>query len=293
VRGKIGQMGLIPFAFLAGRKALERVWPARCSCTGLCRSHVQGAHGLEIGGPSRIFSRAGHIPLYDAAARIDGLNYSSETLWAGGLGEDRPFLYGKRVLGRQYVREASHFPDIESAAFDFMLSSHVIEHLANPLRGLLEWGRVLREHGVLILVVPHKDGTFDHKRPVTTVEHIVEDFQKDIGEDDRTHIAEILELHDFERDFWLVSQEEFAARCEDNFRHRSVHHHVFNTELAVNVVDQAGFRIIAVDHAMPNSIVIVCRKGGDGPAPENTEAMGDTASWRCTSPFPSDRLPVK
>lgn len=289
VRAKIGQIGLFPFAILAGRKVIERIRRPRCKCADLCRRHVTGGHGLEIGGPSRIFSGAGQIPLYDVAAKTDGLNFSSETVWASELGEDQPFVFGKKLLGRQFVREASHFPDIDTGAFDFVLSSHVIEHLANPLRGLHEWVRVLREGGVLVLVVPHKDATFDHRRPVTTLEHILEDSSNDMGEDDRTHIPEVLELHDFDRDLWADDRDEFRARCEDNIRNRCIHHHVFDTDLAVRMVDHAGLHVLAVEPAPSNNIVILCGKPRAGERIDNAGQLDVAAEWRKASPFPSDR----
>lgn len=289
VRAKIGQIGLFPFAVLAVRKVIERVQRPRCKCADLCRRHVTGGHGLEIGGPSRIFSGAGQIPLYDVAAKTDGLNFSSETVWASELGEDQPFVYGKKLLGRQFVREASHFPDMDTGAFDFVLSSHVIEHLANPLRGLQEWGRVLREGGVLVLVVPHRDATFDHRRPVTTLEHLLEDFSDDMGEDDRTHIPEVLELHDFDRDLWADDRDEFRARCEDNTRNRCIHHHVFDTDLTVRMVDHAGLHVLAVEPAPSNNIVILCGKPKTGEQVDNASQLDAGAEWRQASPFPTDR----
>ena len=289
IGAKIGQVGLRAFLVLAVRKLVERIRRPRCKCADLCKSHLAGAHGLEIGGPSRIFSESGQIPVYDVAAKIDGLNFSSETVWASELGEDQPFVYGKKVLGRQFVREASHFPDIDTAAFDFALSSHVVEHLANPLRGLREWGRVLRDGGVLVLIVPHLDATFDHRRPVTKIEHLLEDFESDIGEDDKTHIPEVLALHDFDRDLWADNRDDFRARCEDNMRNRCVHHHVFDTELAVRMVDHAGFRILAVEPAPSNNIVILCGKPNAGETVDNATQLDAGAEWRKASPFSSDR----
>lgn len=289
VRARIGQMGLYPFAILVARKFIEPVWRSRCRCADLCRHFATGAHGLEIGGPSRVFSGIGLIPLYDVAAKIDGLNFSSETVWADELGEDQPFVHGNKVLGRQFVREASHFPDIDTAAYDFLLSSHVIEHLANPLRGLREWGRVLREGGVLVLIDPHKDATFDHRRPVTKIDHILKDFSNDMGEDDRTHIPEVLELHDFDHDRGTDDREEFRARCEDNMRNRCIHHHMFDTELAIRMVDQAGLRVLAVEPAPSNNIVILCGKPEAGEQIDNAAQLDAAAEWRKTSPFSTDR----
>ncbi|CAB1208097.1 hypothetical protein [Acinetobacter bouvetii] len=52
-----------------------------------------------------------------------------------------------------------------------------------------------------MLVVPHKDGTFDHFRSVTTLEYLINDFNnEDIDERDLTHLDEILKLHDLSRD---------------------------------------------------------------------------------------------
>lgn len=36
--------------------------------------------GLEIGGPSQIFSNKGYIPIYNLATEIDGCNFSNETV---------------------------------------------------------------------------------------------------------------------------------------------------------------------------------------------------------------------
>lgn len=288
IRSKIRQIGVLPFIFFAARKVVERIRPPRCDSAELCRSLTRDRHGLEIGGPSTIFSRTGLIPVYGIAARVDGLNYSAETVWASELGEDQPFCHGKEVLGRQFIREASEFPDIRSSSFDFVLSSHVIEHLANPLRGLREWRRVLRNDGTLILIVPHRDGTFDHRRPVTTVEHIQKDFHDDTGEDDRTHIAEVLELHDLERDPWAEGRYEFEKRCEDNPRNRCVHHHVFDTELAIRMVHLAGFVVLAVELALPSHIVIVCSKPGTDIVADNSSFLDGATMWRRSSPFPSD-----
>jgi SAM-dependent methyltransferase len=236
-----------------------------------------------------MFSGAGPIPVYPFAEKIDGLNFSAETMWADGLGEDDPYTYAGKVLGRQFIREAAHFPDIAASSYDFVLSSHVIEHLANPLMGLQEWRRVLGDDGVLILVAPHYDATFDHRRPVTTVEHMIDDFKNDVGEDDATHLAEVLELHDFERDPWVESLEQFRERCENNARIRGVHHHVFDTETLVRLVDVAKFRILAVEHAWPESIVIICSKPRAVDRAMNAEFLESSAEWRRTSIFDSDR----
>jgi len=60
------------------------------------------------------------------------------------------------------------FPD---RSFDYVLTSHVIEHFFDPITAILEWARVARK--CLFMIVPHKERTFDNVRPVTTVDELI------------------------------------------------------------------------------------------------------------------------
>lgn len=53
--------------------------------------------------------------------------------------------------------------------FDWVLSSHNIEHMPNPVRFLGQAALILREGGVLRLAVPDKRACFDHFRPLTDI----------------------------------------------------------------------------------------------------------------------------
>jgi SAM-dependent methyltransferase len=55
--------------------------------------------------------------------------------------------------------------------FDFVFASHVIEHFADPIRALQEWVRVTRKY--VVLVVPHRDRTFDSDRQLTTTAELL------------------------------------------------------------------------------------------------------------------------
>ena len=92
---------------------------------------------------------------------------------------------------------------------------------------------MLKPGGALVLVVPARDGAFDHRRPITTMSHLVEDFQANKGEDDLTHLAEVLKLHDLSKDPGVADAGAFRERAERNPEFRSLHHHVFDMRLAV------------------------------------------------------------
>jgi SAM-dependent methyltransferase len=264
--------------------------PYRLQYFSHCKYVFQNGTGLEIGGPSKIFGPQGSIPVYPLAINIDNCNFSRDTVWEGAIREGNNFIFDEgRVPGRQYVVEAGNLQGIEDASYDFVLSSHCIEHLANPLQGLAEWTRVLKNNGLLVLVVPHKDGTFDHRRPVTSLEHMVHDFDIQTGEDDMTHLEEILSLHDRSIDSGAGNFQIFPDRSMRNFENRCLHHHVFDTHLAVAMVDHMGLQLLAVEVLRPMHIVLIARKLGVGQTPHNEKfnGVGGTRCWR--SPFPSDR----
>jgi SAM-dependent methyltransferase/uncharacterized protein YbaR (Trm112 family) len=74
-----------------------------------------------------------------------------------------------------FLADGSALP-IADGTLDYLCSSHVLEHLPDPLAALHEWHRVLRPGGWLYLVVPDQRFTFDHPRPTTTSAHLLEDF---------------------------------------------------------------------------------------------------------------------
>jgi SAM-dependent methyltransferase len=204
------------------------------------RRLVAGRYGLEIGGPSAVF--VNELPLYGDVSRLDGVNFASRTLWQGDPGEAFDFMGGRK--GSQYVSDGTHLSAIDDETYDFVLSSNCLEHIANPLRALAEWARVTRPGGALILIVPNKEGNFDHRRPVTRFEHLLDDLNNGTGEDDLTHLDEILALHDLSLDPAAGTFDEFSARSRSNSTNRALHHHVFDLDLAKRVVEFSGFVVV-------------------------------------------------
>lgn len=265
------------------RKHFRRTLPA----FNLYRAELQGKKALEIGGPSELFGPEGSLPIYDVLQSLDNCLYSKRTIWAGEVSENLGFHYHpKKAPGRQIICEATQL-EAEPATYECVLASHCLEHLANPLLGLTEWQRVLKKGGALLLIVPHKDGTFDWRRPTTTLAHMIRDFENRVGEDDLTHLEEILELHDLERDKPAGTPEKFRQRCLANSTHRAMHHHVFDTLTALQVMDYAGFSIVRVDHLQPFHIIILAESRST--TIDNAGFLQSNSDLLSRSPFPSDR----
>lgn len=237
---------------------LSLVVHRKARCAEFCAERLTGKNGLEIGGPSNGFRRSGALPLYRYAARMDNCNFSAETVWEGAIDDSIPFTpEPESGAGTQYVREATGLSGIANQTYDFVCSSHALEHVANPLRALEEWKRVLRPGGILVLVLPHKHSAFDHRRPVTTLDHLVEDYRRGVGEDDLTHCDEILELHDLSLDLDAGDFEAFRERSLQNESNRCLHHHVFDEELVVRMAGYAGFETLSVELFHPYGIILI------------------------------------
>jgi SAM-dependent methyltransferase len=252
------------------------------------QSQLAGKRTLEIGGPSDIFGDEGLLPIYRVLDTADNCLYSNQTIWTGEVNAGQTFNYHSRKHpGIQYICEATDLKPIPDSSYECVLASHCLEHVANPLRALAEWKRVLKNGGLLLLVLPHKDGTFDWRRPVTPLSHMIEDYDKQIGEDDLTHLPEILALHDLEKDPPAGSPEQFRIRSMENRINRALHHHVFDTLTASQLIDRANFQLIRVNIFRPFHIVILASSCSE--APDNAQFLGLNARYRRRSPFPSDR----
>lgn len=216
--------------------------------------------GLEIGGPSAFFDLKSFFPVYVFAKRIDGVNFSAETVWEGKIEEGMSYHYTDNKKGYQYISEASELENIEDNKYDFLLSCHSLEHIANPIKTLKNWNKVLQNAGKFILVLPDKDFTFDHNRPYTTFEHLLLDFNEQRDEHDSTHFEEVLSLHDISKDAMINSREELKTRIQDNFLNRCVHHHVYSLDLIKKLLEYCGFKVVFQQKVKPFHLVTVAEK---------------------------------
>jgi SAM-dependent methyltransferase len=269
--------------------AVEKYWPHTIRNYKIYRANLFGKYGLEIGVPTSHFGSYGILPIYPIVANLDGCNFSRSTIWEGTIEEGQTFQYDRRKpKGYQYIRDAVDLSAIETK-YDFVAASHAVEHIANPLKAIAAWLRVLKDDGILLLIVPHKDRMFDRRRPVTRFQHLLDDFEHSTPEDDLTHLPEVLELHDLALDPQAGDFESFKQRSHDNYRQRGLHHHVFDTALVVRLFDHFNLQIIAVDPVLPHHIIIMGKKLPGGQKARNSAYLGSDATFRRTSPFQSDR----
>ncbi len=123
----------------------------------------------------------------------------------GALHEPFPVPAGCRVMYADAMDKAaaiSRFPEIDPALivtpdfildldndglvklagrqFDFVIASHVLEHLANPIRALKGIFDVLKPGGVAVIAIPDMRFTFDQHRELTPFEHLWDDYLQQV-----------------------------------------------------------------------------------------------------------------
>ncbi len=197
---------------------------------------LKNKEGIEFGGPTELFSNPGYgMHLYPHVF-LDGGNIISENYFQSNLGSN--FIYSDKI-GKQFDIDCTNEKQLSTLKkYDFIVTSHAIEHFANPIKTLKLWQKyVLKKDGYILSIIPDREFCFDRKRPLTTIEHLIQDFESDIGEDDTTHIQEQKDLHDWS----YGGHHQFYELCEKNHLTRVVHHHTFDVELVEEMFSYAGF----------------------------------------------------
>lgn len=106
----------------------------------------------------------------------------------------------EQILRPEFVCDTCSLDAIPDGSLDFVIASHLIEHVHNPLKAMLAWHRVLKPRGLVLCIVPDARFTFDKGRPLTTLDHLLWDFINDGMQlkllSDLFHIAECnLNMH--------------------------------------------------------------------------------------------------
>jgi SAM-dependent methyltransferase len=220
----------------------------RSNIENIITSFFENKQGLEIGGPSPVyFGDNPHygntiLNIYDRVSSLDGVNYANNTIWTGNIDVTKGNMINEKSIGEQYILEAIDLSKMEKT-YDFVISSNVIEHSANPIKFIEQSLKVLKHLGIIVTIAPRKESNFDHLREIVKFEHLLEDYNNNIQEDDLTHYEEIIELHDRRKDSWI--QGSFEERSLKNYENRCLHHHVFDLNTLTNIYNFFNIEIIA------------------------------------------------
>jgi len=105
---------------------------------------------------------------------------------------------------------------LPSHSQDYVISSHVVEHLPNLIAAFLEWNRILKPGGIVFMIFPKRNAApADSRRPLTPLDHFIDDYNSK----QTIHTHPILEGHGMRGHyhvFSLNSMLELIKWCNDN-----------------------------------------------------------------------------
>jgi SAM-dependent methyltransferase len=166
------------------------------------------------------------------------------------------------------VDDGEKLATIPDESQDFIVANHFLEHTEDPIGTIGTHLSKLKPGGILFYAVPDKRYTFDYRRPVTPLEHMVADHENGPERSRREHYEEWARLVPDEED-----TEDWAARATELEADKySIHMHVWTQAeflrliLAVRERNEDSFDIEATAHR-GIEFMVVLRKRGASPAP--------------------------
>jgi SAM-dependent methyltransferase len=182
--------------------------------------HLRG-RGVEIGALWRKFP----LPSGAAAIYVDRIDPDE-------LRQEYPEVGGK-LIAPDVVAEGAQLPFADES-LDFVIASHVLEHLPFPLAALSNWHQALSPGGVLVMKVPDKRYSFDSRRNRTPLQHLVDEHESPSTFDKRAHFADWVE-HVVGKERGSVPWEHETQRLME--MDSSIHYHVWIDEDVRDLVD--------------------------------------------------------
>jgi SAM-dependent methyltransferase len=142
------------------------------------------------------------------------------------------------------IGTASSLP-VPDETLDFVFSSHVFEHLANPLGHLVHWHRKLKPEGLILAVVPDVAGWKDYAFHPCRLTDLIDEYRSGSMEPAVSH---------YER--WVRGRQLKSDPAEMLASGRSIHVHFYThsnmAELLQWAVDHLGFHYFHLRHT-PNA----------------------------------------
>jgi predicted SAM-dependent methyltransferase len=144
----------------------------------IAKTYIKG-DGIEIGAlhaPLRVSKRA-------SVKYVDRMSVPD-------LRQQYPELSVHKLVHVDIIDDGELLKTIEDSTQDFVIANHFLEHCQNPIGAIHNILRVLRGDGIIYLAIPDKRYTFDVDRPVTTLDHLLKDYEQGPEWSKRQHFEE-------------------------------------------------------------------------------------------------------
>jgi len=126
----------------------------------LAHKYLDGLKGIEIGGSA-------HNPFGLDTINVDYTD-DMETVF-----KKEEFRLCGEKMPVDVVAEGDDLP-FKDEEFDFVISSHVIEHFFDPIKAIKEWLRVIKPGGYIFTICPKQDADSLETRPRTKLSELID-----------------------------------------------------------------------------------------------------------------------
>jgi predicted SAM-dependent methyltransferase len=210
-------------AYLLNHRALSRHWLIA----------LAKGRGVEIG--------PGRAPQIWPSDEVDVsyLEQKSDEEWKSLYNSTDKYEVANGIWERYIIREAAAIP-VQDGSLDFIFSSHVFEHLANPLGHLRHWRSKLKPGGLILCIVPDLAGTKDAEQFPSELSEIIDEMTNDVW---------LPQLHHYRRHMRVAMPDRDPE--EIMTQGRSIHVHYYNNENMSKLLslscDKLGFSKFIID----------------------------------------------
>lgn len=176
------------------------------------------------------------------------------------------------------VARLSRFGD---ASQGFVVASHILEHLVEPLGQLEDIHRVLKPGGSLLLFLPDRRRTFDRDRQPTPLEHLLDEHARGVTELDDAHLAEFIQ--NVPEDWGDAPPPQDKEEQYARHRQRSIHVHCWTedefVDVLVHMTEHMGVQWELIDRLVADD-VDACIEFGFALRKPTVELESDIAAER-------------
>ncbi|MDT9205512.1 MULTISPECIES: methyltransferase domain-containing protein [unclassified Limnospira] len=197
----------------------QKIFPYNLTTSHMIRQKMVdnlGGFGIEFGAGPRPLP----VPVYcriKYADRFDANEFRDRSSSVRGIKSDCKFV----EIDIQDDLET--MKTISTGSLDFVIASHVIENVSNPLSAFENVYDRLKPGGKFVLVIPDKERTFDLYRSITTFDHLLADYWYPSRDRDLEHYIEV------ERSVYNSAETSLRERAESRWlKQDDTHFHCWN-----------------------------------------------------------------
>lgn len=158
------------------------------------------------------------------------------------------------------VDDAEKLTKFKANSLDFIIANHFVEHCLDPIGTILNMYKKLRKNGVLYFAIPDKRYTFDKNRPITSYEHLKDEYSDTKKTFLRAHTEEFFRLGE------VYKGKDFDKHVDDTIKSGyRIHYHVWTqaemTEMFIRVAKDYKLNLeIEVLMKNQHEVIYILRK---------------------------------